>query len=131
MAESVNRGLPVRIRQILLAPTVGPFLALLLVCILCSTETDRFVSGTNLSLIVQQVVVVGPLGIGQTLIILTGGMDLSNGTIMALGIVIMTKLAVMNGVDPILAIFVGILVTGGFGLLNGLLITRLRLPPFI
>lgn len=131
MTESGSRVMPVRIRQILLTPTVSPFLALLLVCIFFSTQTNRFVSGTNLSLIVQQVIVVGTLAIGQTLIILTGGIDLSNGTVMALGTVIMTKLAVMNDVDPILAIFMGILVTGGFGLLNGVLITRLRLPPFI
>lgn len=120
-----------RVRNILISPTVGPFIALIVACIFFSTQTDRFLTGRNLSLIVQQVVVVGTLAIGQTLVILTAGIDLSNGAVMAFGNVIMTKLAVASGVDPVLAIFIGLLLTGAFGLANGLLVTRLRLPPFI
>ena len=75
--------------------------------------------------------VVGTLGVGQTLVILTAGIDLSNGAVMALGTIVMTDLAVNRGVNPILAILLGILVCGGFGVLNGALVTRLRLPPFI
>ena len=120
-----------RIRSILISPTIGPFIALIITCIFFSTQTDRFLTGRNLSLIVQQVVVVGTLAIGQTLIILTAGIDLSNGAVMALGNVLMTKLAVANGVPPVLAIGIGLLATGAFGLANGLLVTRLRLPPFI
>jgi fructose transport system permease protein len=75
--------------------------------------------------------VVGVLAIGQTLVILTAGIDLSVGTVMALGQVVMTKLAVDNGVSPVLAIAVGILVCVGFGAVNGGLVTLLRLPAFI
>jgi fructose transport system permease protein len=80
---------------------------------------------------VQQVMVVGTLAIGQTLIILTAGIDLSNGAIMALSGVIMTSMAVDYGLNPFLAIFIGLAVAVAFGVLNGALVTFIRLPPFI
>lgn len=120
-----------RLIAVLTSPIVGPLVALLLASVFFSTQTDRFLTGRNFSLVVQQVMVVGTLAIGQTLIILTAGIDLSNGAIMALGSVIMTKIAVHNGVPPLLAIAIGLAVCAGFGLLNGLLVTKLKLPPFI
>jgi fructose transport system permease protein len=119
------------VRRILLTPTVGPLLALLFACIVFTTQTERFLTGGNLSLIVQQMVVVGTLAIGQTLIILTAGIDLSNGSIMALGSVLLTGLAVNSGFDPLVAILIGFGVCMGIGFLNGLLVTQLSLPPFI
>ncbi len=112
-------------------PGVGPLLALLMACAFFSTQTDRFLMGTNLSLVVQQVMVVGVLALGQTLIILTAGIDLSNGYIMAFGSIIMTSFAARLGVHPLLSILLGILVCGLFGLLNGTLVTLIKLPPFI
>ena len=85
----------------------------------------------NLSLIVQQVMIVGTLGIGQTIIILTAGIDLSVGAIMVFASIVMGKLSVEMGVPGSLAIPVGMVVGTACGVLNGLLITRLRLPPFI
>ena len=75
--------------------------------------------------------VVGVIAIGQTLIILTAGIDLSCGRVMALGSIVMTKLAVDAGLPSALAIACGIGVTALFGLVNGLLVTRIKLPPFI
>lgn len=120
-----------RFFSFLAAPAVSPLIALAIAVVIFSLQSDRFLTGRNLSLVVQQVMVVGTLAIGQTLVILTAGIDLSNGLISALGGVVMTKIAVTNGVNPVLAIFVGILVCTLFGALNGLLITRLNLPPFI
>src|SRR6266542_3402430 len=97
------------VRRTLAAPAVGPLLALVL----------------------QQVMVVGVLAIGQTLVILTAGIDLSVGTVMAFGQIVMTKLAVANGVHPLVAIGLGILACVGFGIFNGALVTGVRLPPFI
>jgi fructose transport system permease protein len=96
-----------------------------------SLKSDRFLQTQNLSLVLQQVMVVGVLAIGQTLVILTAGIDLSVGTVMALGQIIMSKLAVASGVAPIPAIILGILSCVGFGVLHGGLVTRVRLPPFI
>ena len=111
--------------------TLGPFIALLIACVFFASQTDRFLTGENLSLILQQVMVVGVIAIGQTLIVLTAGIDLSCGMVMALGGIVMAKLAVEMGVPVPLAILAGIAVTALFGLVNGLLVTRIKLPPFI
>lgn len=113
------------------SPILGPFVALLLASIFFATQSPRFLTGENFSLIIQQVMVVGTLAIGQTLIILTGGIDLSNGMIMALSSVLMTGLAVISGINPIVAIFIGLIVCIVFGILNGALITTIGLPAFI
>jgi len=110
---------------------LGPWIALGLTCIFFTSQSSRFLSGENLSLVLQQVMVVGVIAIGQSLVILTAGIDLSCGMVMALGGVVMTKFAVNYGLNPYLAIVCGLLVTTIAGLLNGLLVTRVKLPPFI
>jgi fructose transport system permease protein len=113
------------------APILGPVAALILACIFFATQTDRFLSGANFSLILQQVMVVGTLAIGQELVILTGGIDLSNGMIMALSSVLTTGLIANSGVNPFLAVVLGLAVCVAFGVLNGWLTTAIGLPPFI
>lgn len=110
---------------------LGPFIALLIACAVFGATTERFLTGENFSLILQQVMVVGVIAIGQTLIILTAGIDLSCGMVMALGSIVMTKFAADLGLPAPLAILAGIGVTALFGLANGLLVTRIKLPPFI
>ena len=111
--------------------TLGPFIALLLACLFFATQNDRFMSLQNFSLIMQQVMVVGTIAIGQTLVILTAGIDLSCGMIMALGSIVMTKMAADYGLSAPVAIALGISVTAFMGLVNGLLVTKAKLPPFI
>jgi fructose transport system permease protein len=111
--------------------TLGPLVALVLAVAYFSLRSDRFLTGSNLSLIVQQVMVVGTLAIGQTLVILTAGIDLSNGAVMAFGQIVMTKLAVESGMNVYVAIALGLLTCVAFGALNGGLVTALRLPAFI
>jgi fructose transport system permease protein len=129
----------------LLRPPFGPLLFLIIICAIFTAlpllrgQENRFLTLQNFSLIFQQTVVIGVLAIGQTLIILTAGIDLSNGLIMALSSVVMAGLAVKGftlaptgtPIDPYIAIGLGLLLAGAFGFLNGFLITRLRLPPFI
>ncbi|MDP9176707.1 MAG: ABC transporter permease [Gemmatimonadota bacterium] len=111
--------------------TVGPLLALLVASAFFSAQSDRFLTGENLSLVLQQVMVVGVIAIGQTLIILTAGVDLSCGMVMAFGGIVMTKLAAELGLPVPVAIACGIGVTTLFGLINGALVTAVKLPPFI
>jgi fructose transport system permease protein len=118
-------------RHLVNGSTIGPLAALILACAFFTLNTDTFLTGGNLSLIIQQVMVMGTLAIGQTLVILTAGIDLSNGAVMALGGILMTKLAADGGVPPLLAIALGIGACAAFGLVNGLLVTRISLPPFI
>ncbi len=110
---------------------LGPWIALLLASSFFATQSDRFLTGENLSLVLQQVMVVGVLAIGQTLIILTAGIDLSCGMVMALGGIVMTKFATELDLHPALAMACGIGVTCLFGLINGLLVTKVKLPSFI
>jgi len=110
---------------------LGPFIALAIACVVFGLTTDNFFSSANFALILQQVMVVGVIAIGQTLIILTAGIDLSCGMVMALGSIVMTKVAEDFGLPAPLAILLGIAVTAAFGLVNGLLVTRIKLPPFI
>lgn len=112
-------------------PAIGPLLSLILICIFFTTRNPRFMTGANLSLIIQQVLVVGTLAIGQTMVILTAGIDLSNGWVMAFGSIIMTSMAVRFGVPPVPAILLGILTCVLLGTFNGLLVTYVGLPPFI
>ncbi|MEN9591634.1 MAG: hypothetical protein RJA21_86 [Gemmatimonadota bacterium] len=109
----------------------GPLVALLLACTFFALQSPRFLTGANLSLVLQQVMVVGVLAIGQTLVILTGGIDLACGMIMALGSITMSLLAVKHGWHPAVAIAGGMGVTTLAGMVNGLLVTRIKLPPFI
>jgi fructose transport system permease protein len=110
---------------------LGPLLALLLAVAFFATQSPRFLTLGNFSLVAQQVTVVGVLAIGQTLVILTAGIDLSCGMLMALGGVVMTLLAGQSGMHPALAILAGVGTTTVAGLINGLLVTRITLPPFI
>ena len=111
--------------------TLGPAIALVLACAFFSFQHENFLTLQNSALILQQVMVVGTIAIGQTLIILTAGIDLSCGMVMALGSIVMTKFAADYGLSAPVAILCGIAVTSLFGLINGLLVTRIKLPPFI
>jgi len=111
--------------------TLGPLFVLLLAVVFFSLTADRFLAPANLSLIVQQVMVVGTLGIAQTLVILTAGIDLSVGAIMVLSSIVMAKMSADAGVPGLLALLIGFIIGTACGLLNGSLVTRLRLPPFI
>ncbi|MFC5661930.1 ABC transporter permease [Kitasatospora misakiensis] len=122
---------PTVLRRLATAPTAGPLAALVLACAFFSLMTDQFLSGGNFSLIIQQVMVVGALAVGQTLIILTAGIDLSCGAVMAFGSIVIARMAAQGTVPPLVAIVLGLAVCTGFGLVNGLLVKLIPLPPFI
>jgi fructose transport system permease protein len=112
-------------------PAISPLIVLILSWIVFTSLNSNFGTLRTTSLILQQVAVVGALAIGQTLIILTAGIDLSVGAIAILGMLYSAKLSAESGVPGPLAIVIGILVGTAAGAVNGLLVTRLNLPPFI
>jgi fructose transport system permease protein len=113
-------------------PTTIPAFVLLLSVVLFSVIVGhRFLHPFNLSLIIQQVTIIGILGVAQTIIILTAGIDLSVGAIMVLSSVVMGRLAVDMGLPDYLAVIVGLGVGALCGFINGGLISYIRLPPFI
>jgi fructose transport system permease protein len=114
------------------APTTIPFLVLLLGVILFSAIVGgKFFAPFNLSLILQQVTIIATLGIAQTLVILTAGIDLSVGVIMILSSVVMGTTCVTYHVPVVITFPLGLFIGFLCGLINGLIITVLRLPPFI
>lgn len=112
---------------------LGPFLGLILVMVIFSSipeVRDRFLRVPNLKSVATQSVIVALGAMGMTLIIISGGIDLSAASNIALSSVI-TAFAINAGFPPLLAIFLGVITGGLIGLANGSLITSLRLVPFI
>ena len=135
-------------------PTTVPFVVLLLGLLLgMAVNPARFSAASNLSTVLTQVMVTGILGVGQTLVILTAGIDLSIGVVMVISSVVMGRIAVVDGpaflgnalesihlgalqvVTPYiltpLGFALGLACGAFFGWLNGTLVTRLKMPPFI
>ncbi|MGC7093454.1 ABC transporter permease [Amycolatopsis lurida] len=112
------------------APAVGPALALVVAVLVFSFSTDTFLNLDNISLVVQQSLVIGTLALGQTLIILTAGIDLANAASMVLATLIMAKL-LAGGVSGIFALLLGIVATVLVSGVVGSLVTKVKLPPFI
>ncbi|HEV3358107.1 MAG TPA: ABC transporter permease [Pseudonocardiaceae bacterium] len=112
-------------------PSLGPLVVLILAAIVFDLINNRFLNPTNLSIMLQQVAVVGLLALGQTVIILTAGIDLSVGAAMILVQMLMAELAIADGMPTVLALLIGLVGALATGLVNGLLVTRFRVPPFI
>lgn len=104
--------------------------AIIMMVIIFSAIEPIYLSGGNLLDIFDQTVINGLLAIGITYAIITGGIDLSIGSIFAVVIVITGDLLV-RGMNPVLAITIGIALGFVLGVVNGLLITKLKLQPFI
>jgi fructose transport system permease protein len=85
----------------------------------------------NLSIMLQEVAVIGLLALGQSIIILTAGIDLSVGAVMILAQMVMAGLAINSGLPVVLALIIGLVVGLLAGLVNGILVTRFHVPPFI
>jgi fructose transport system permease protein len=125
-------SLLLRVQHVLHAqPTLGPLAVLVIAVIAFSVLNGRFLSAANLGLVLQQVTVIATLALGQTLVILTAGIDLSAGAIAVFSMMLMAKMATDIGLPGPLALIVGFVLGTAMGLLNGLLVTWLKLPPFI
>lgn len=112
-------------------PILGPLAVLVLAIIAFSLVNHRFLVPANLSLVLQQVTVIATLALGQTLVILTAGIDLAAGAIAVFSSILMANIATKLGVPGILALIIGLILGTAMGALNGLLVTRIKLPPFI
>ena len=109
----------------------GPLLGLAFVFLLFTALNPKIISLTALETMVQQSVIVGIAAIGMTLVIISGGIDLSTGSIIAFCSVTSAWFMVSQGLPPSMAAIGGLLAGALVGSLNGYLITRLKLVPFI
>ncbi|WP_106753009.1 ABC transporter permease [Pannonibacter carbonis] len=92
---------------------------------------EKFFTPFSLTLILQQVAVVGIVGVAQSLVVLTAGIDLSVGAIMVLSSVVMGQFTFRYGLPAEIAVLCGLAVGAFCGFVNGVLIAVMRLPPFI
>jgi ribose transport system permease protein len=108
----------------------GGLIVLLVAVGALTLASPEFLTGNNLANLARQVAIFGILAIGQLMVILTGGIDLSVGSILGLAGAVTAQLLV-SGVPIIPAILIGVVVGGVLGIANGVLVTRFKLPPFI
>ena len=107
------------------------FGALILLIVFFSFANPHFLNFDNFVNILIATAVVGVIALGETFVIITGGIDLSVGTVMTLSSV-MTAVAITNmGLPVAVGVLAGVLTGGLMGLINGVLIARLKIPPFI
>jgi ribose transport system permease protein len=108
----------------------GALIVLLVAVGALTLASPEFLTGNNLANLARQVAIFGILAIGQLMVILTGGIDLSVGSILGLAGAVTAQLLVA-GMPIIPAILIGVVVGAVLGLANGVLVTRFKLPPFI
>ncbi|MCV7226718.1 ABC transporter permease [Mycolicibacterium komossense] len=113
-------------------PLLGPTAVLVAATVAFTAIVGpAFLQPGNVSLILQQVQIVGMLGVAQTLIVLTAGIDLSVAAIMVLTTVVAGQLATEHGIPAVLALGAALITGLVCGLVNGALVARFRIPPFI
>lgn len=108
-----------------------PMIVLIVLCVAMSLMKPVFFSSGNLINILQQVTVNAIIAVGMSVVIFTGGIDLSVGSVLAVCGIIMGKLMVEMGIHPFLSVLAALLIGALCGAFNGLLIARFRLQPMI
>lgn len=109
---------------------LGPLLGLLILIVIVSILNPSFLEPLNILNLLRQVAINALIAFGMTFVILTGGIDLSVGAILALSSAL-TAGMIVSGLDPIFAIVVGCILGGMMGMVNGFLITKGKMAPFI
>ncbi|ARF68867.1 ribose ABC transporter permease [Paenibacillus larvae subsp. pulvifaciens] len=109
---------------------LGPLLGLIILIIIVSVLNPSFLEPLNILNLLRQVSINALIAFGMTFVILTGGIDLSVGSILALSSAFVANMLV-SGFEPILAIIIGCFLGGMMGMINGLMITQGKMAPFI
>jgi len=103
---------------------------LFLLCLLLSFVSDNFMKGENLINIIRQAAILNILGIGMTLVILTGGIDLSNGAVLALSSCV-SAIYLKEGGSIVIGILIALAIGLACGLINGWMVARILIPSFV
>ncbi len=119
------------LRRLLVFRESGILLGLVVLCLLLSLCTSTFLTRYNLATVARQASFVGIVAFGQTLVLLTGGIDLSVGSLAGLSAILSTLLMTKLQLSAEVAILLGICIGTGLGLMNGLLVAKAKINPFI
>ena len=130
--DSASPGAPVRFTWAGLKRSTifYPFVGLVVVCLVMVFASNSFLSAANIENIARQVSINAIIAVGMTCVILTGGIDLSVGSVMALSGTLAAGLMV-SGMNAVAALVVGIAVGLGFGVANGIFVAFAGMPPII
>ncbi len=125
-----SNGSRLNVKDLLRAREVGIFLVVVFASILLGVTTNSFLTSSNLSAIAIGLVSDAIIAIAMTMVLITGGFDLSVGSVLAMGGMIVAKF-LHSGMDPFLAILLTMLATGVVGLINGIIISKIKVNPLI
>ncbi|MFD1065638.1 ABC transporter permease subunit [Oceanobacillus locisalsi] len=109
---------------------LGPLIGLVIIVLILGLLNDNFFTMNNILNLLRQVSINALIAFGMTFVILTAGIDLSVGSMLALGSALTAGL-LTSGMDPMLAVFIGLLIGLALGAMNGLIITKGKVAPFI
>ncbi|AWB47559.1 ABC transporter permease [Gemmobacter aquarius] len=112
-------------------PSAVPLIVLVAALIIFGVVAENFFKAGTLSVILQQIAIVGILGCAQTIVILTAGIDLSVGAIAVFSSVLMGQMTFRYGIPAPASIAIGLALGTAMGAVNGWLIAKMKLPPFI
>lgn len=127
-----NRNVPKHsFSKILRSTECVLLLFIVLFCIAVSLRTPNFLTAYNIRTVARQISFTGIVALGQTLVLLTGGIDLSVSSMAGFNGILASKLMVEAGINPYVAILMGILSGAIIGLFSGLLVTKIKMIPFI
>ncbi|MHC4104741.1 MAG: ABC transporter permease [Planctomycetota bacterium] len=114
-----------------LTPEIGALFALLAICLVLSLTNKYFLTVSNFTNLLKQVVVVGIAGVGVTFVIISGGIDLSVGSAVSFSAVLVAGFIQYNKISSYVAVPIVLLIGCSLGFLNGSMVTFLRIPPII
>ena len=130
--EDTRTGPIYKLQQMLHAtPSLVPMIVLLASIVIFGILKDNFFRASTLTLIMQQIAVVGILGVAESLVILTAGIDLSVGAMAVFSSMIMGQFTFRYGIPAPISILIGLAFGTAMGAANGWLVAKLKLPPFI
>src|SRR5580765_4371363 len=114
-------------RHALAVREAGVLVALVVLCVALSLASPYFFTLRNVFNVLQGMSTIGIMAVGTTIVLIAGGLDLSVGSVLAVGAVLTARLMTYDGLNPWLAVAVGLAAGGALGLVNGVLVTKVRI----
>lgn len=130
MKEKKIKKFPTILRNIFKFKEAGILSALIVLCIFTALFNPRFLSAFNLQVLTRQIVIFGLIALGESFVIITKGIDLSPGSVVALTSVLVAWF-IMHGFGIAGAIMLTLVISGGIGVWHGVFVSKLKVPPFI
>lgn len=117
--------------NIKLTPEIGALVALVLLALFLTILNEYFFTTSNFINLLRQVAVIGIAGVGVTMVIISGGIDLSVGSMVSFIVVLLAGFMQNHGIPPVPAVLMVILIGALLGLINGTMVTAFNIPPII